>query len=125
MIVATNSLLIAMGSSIVIYAFIFSLTCFRVRKISHAHPGGYTLKPREEYQEAITSSFVWFAGFLASLLWILTIKGVFSMLFNRKPPLKTGAEYFKYALIMSWMDLLYDYDLLISVLVAVEFWRLP
>lgn len=90
LIAETNSIWLALGASIVMFAFIFSLTCFRVRNISHAHPWGYTLKPRHFYQDIIGESLIWFVGLLVTLIWASTIKGIHSMLFNRKPPVKTG-----------------------------------
>ena len=124
-IIATNSFIIAIGSSIVIFGFVFFLTCFRVRSISHKHPGGYTLKPRERYQEVIKEAAVWSFGLLFTALWMCTISGIYTFIVKQKPKFENGKEYFLFACVSIWLELLFIWDLFLSVIIYLEVWRLP
>lgn len=99
MIAETNSYIIALGSAAVIFGFLFFLTCFRVKEISGRHPGGYTLKPREVYQETVKHSLIWFLGFLATLIQISTIVGLIRLIGTGMPPLQNHpGQYLSFSL---------------------------
>jgi hypothetical protein len=124
LVLETNSTSIAIGSSIVIFGFIFFLTCFRVRRISHDHPWGYTLKPRERYQEVIKEAAVWISGLALTLIWFCTVSGIYTFFTKRKPNFIDGKAYLIYVSISIWSEILFLFDSFLTVFVYSQIWRL-
>ena len=53
-----------------------------------------------------------------------TISGIYTFLVKKKPEFENGREYFLFVCVSIWLELLFIWDLFLSVIIYLEIWRL-